>query len=215
MGNKYLSEINFDFEKFISELSSDSPTPGGGSVAALSGALGSALTAMVARLTIKKTDIEPEFKKELEEIVAKADNATTRFMKFVVEDAAAYENVLQAFKMPKNTDEEKEARSIAIQEAFKHAAEVPMYVVELANEILLLTRILVDKGSESAISDSAVAVSMLGSAIRGGRLNVEINLKYVKDESFTDTHSDRLAEIKNNVDRITGESTEIIKNKFD
>jgi formiminotetrahydrofolate cyclodeaminase len=74
---------------------------------------------------------------------------------------------------------------------------------------------LIERGSESAISDSAVAVSMLGSAIRGGRLNVEINLKYVKDETFIDSHTDRLADIKYNVDKLTGETTDFIKEKFE
>jgi len=211
MGEDGLGEINFDFDKFIKDLGSESPTPGGGSVAALSGALGAALTQMVARLTLKKVKDDPGFENELRNIIEVSEKATGRFMKLLVEDAAAYDAVMQAFRMPKDTDGEKDARQKAIQASFKHAAEIPMYVVELANEMLVHARLLVEKGSENAISDSAVAVSMLGSAIRGGRMNVEINLKYIKDEDFTSNHSGRLAELQVIVDRSLNECNSMIE----
>ena len=214
MGEDGLGEINFDFEKFMKDLGSDSPTPGGGSVAALSGALGAALTSMVARLTIKKIKDDPEFEKELENIIATSDNATNRFMKLIVADAAAYDAVIEAFKMPKETEEDKEARRKAIQDSFKHASEIPMYVVELAHEILAHARTLVERGNESAISDSAVAISMLGSAIRGGKMNVEINLKYIKEDSFNNNHSGRLSELQKTVDRFMDESNKIIEDRL-
>ena len=209
-----MGEINFDFDKFIKDLGSDSPTPGGGSVAALSGALGSALTQMVARLTLKKVKDDPEFVKELENIITASEKATGRFMKLMVEDAAAYDAVVKAFRMPRETEEEKEARQKAIQASFKHAAEIPMYVVELANEMLIHARTLVEKGSENAISDSAVAVSMLGSAIRGGKMNVEINLKYIRDEGFTNNHSGRLAELQKIVNGLLNECNRIVEERL-
>ncbi len=186
-------------ENFIKELASDSPAPGGGSVACVNGALGAALGAMVARLTIGKekyADVEALFKENL----PKLDQLHQELTDLIDEDANAFNGVMAAFKLPKDTEEAKIKRSAKIQEEYKNAALVPMKTVRTCNEVF---KILLDfgmKGNKNAASDIAVGVLNAVSGIKSAALNVEINLPSIKDEEFKKNMKTELVEILQDID---------------
>jgi glutamate formiminotransferase/formiminotetrahydrofolate cyclodeaminase len=208
------AEDQMSLDGFLTNLSSDKPTPGGGSVAALAGALGASLIVMVAKITLKKKDIEPDLKKELEEIIISAEAADTRFKALIDEDAGAYDAVLNAYRKPKETEPEKQARSAAIQAAFIHAADVPMETMELAEKLLLNVRCIAEKGNVNAITDTAVAISMLGSAVRGSRLNVEVNLKYITNDNYKNEMTAKLKKLQKEADEMISDANAIIFDRF-
>lgn len=175
--------IEKSFNDFIEKLASSSPVPGGGSVAALSAGLASALTEMVANLTLGKKGFE-NVEEEMKEISRKSSDYRKKFLKDIDRDAAAFTRVIDAFKLPKNTEEEIEKRQNAIQEAFKNAALVPLEVAENALKLMELTSEVVEKGNKNALSDGAVSAMMARSATLGALYNVKINLQSIKDEEF-------------------------------
>jgi formiminotetrahydrofolate cyclodeaminase len=167
-------EINKSLQNYLDELSSSSPTPGGGNVAALCGVLSASLGVMVCNLTIGKKkylDVEPEIK----EIKDKLERAKESFIRLAQKDNEAFNGVMDAFKMPKETDEEKEKRSIQIEAATLKAAIIPAEVIkECANNISLIQR-SAEIGNQNSVSDAGVAASLLITASEGAFLNVLIN----------------------------------------
>lgn len=177
--------------KSISELievtASDSPTPGGGSISALAGSLGSALSIMVAELSVGKKfydELEDEVKKEFESNVKKIDSLKDDLEKAIDEDSNAFDEVMKAFKLPKETDEEKKIRSEAIQKGYMHALEVPHNTAKLCLEVLRLQLVLAEVGNINAITDVGVGCLLAYSGLEGSLLNVKINLNSIKDEDF-------------------------------
>lgn len=168
---------------FLNKVAANDPVPGGGSIAALNGALASALATMVTRLTLGKKGYEVS-----EEVMQHAQTITVRFLdEFVVlidKDSEAYNEVFACFKLPKNSDEEKAARSAAIQEATKHAAMVPMEVAGKALEIMPVIADIARLGNQNAITDACVAMMAARSAVLGALLNVRINLGSLKDKEL-------------------------------
>jgi formiminotetrahydrofolate cyclodeaminase len=163
---------------FLSELSSDAPTPGGGSVAALSGALGAALSSMVANLTIGKkkyADVEDEIRA----VLAKTEGLRLELTELMAEDAAAFDKVMDAMKLPKETDEEKAARTEAMQAALVDAAMVPLAVMEKCVEVIGLAKVAAEKGNKNAVSDAGVAALMGRAGAHAAKLNVMINLGWI------------------------------------
>ena len=173
-------------KSFLERVASGEPVPGGGSVSALCGALSSALSEMVARLTTGKTNDEA-----LDLKMGQAIEATSRMRKKLVEnidrDSDAYDAVMKAYKMAKETDEEKRSRQHAIQEALKEAARVPLLVADMGIRLLDLAESLVREGNQNAITDAAVAALIARSAVIGAVYNVRINLLSVKDVTFRDS----------------------------
>ena len=205
--------IHLKFIDFIEELASDSPAPGGGSVSALAGSLGAALASMVANLTVGKE----KFKEHEKEIQLSLDTATrlkNKLTSLVDEDTEAFNRVMAAFKMPKAKDEEKKARSIAIQEAMQHAAKIPMEVAEACLEILVITELLVKKGNPNALSDGGVGALMAAAGVQGAVFNVRINLGSIKDEAFVKEMSGRAAEIENKAVRLRDEIVKAVNEKL-
>ena len=168
---------------YLDLLKSDAPAPGGGSVSALSAAQGVGLVAMVADLTIGR-----EKYAEYEEVckVAKEEalKLYSAFIEGIDKDTEAFNKVSAAYKLPKNTDEEKAARSAAIREANVGATEVPFETVKLCHDGLKITETMVGKSNPNAASDLGVAALNLLSGIRGAWLNVKINLPGIKDEAL-------------------------------
>ena len=168
---------------YLDLLKSDAPAPGGGSVSALSAAQGVGLVAMVADLTIGR-----EKYAEYEEVckVAKEEalKLYSAFIEGIDKDTEAFNKVSAAYKLPKNTDEEKAARSAAIREANVGATEVPFETVKLCLDGLKITETMVGKSNPNAASDLGVAALNLLSGIRGAWLNVKINLPGIKDEAL-------------------------------
>lgn len=168
---------------FLDKVSGNDPVPGGGSIAALNGALASALATMVAQLTIGKKGYEMS-----EEVMRHAQILTARLQKefigLVDKDSEAYNAVFACFKLPKATDEEKAARSVAIQEATKQAALVPMEVARKALDMMSVIADVARLGNRNAVTDACVAMMSARSAVLGALLNVRINLSSLKDKEF-------------------------------
>ena len=173
-----LTEMNMT--EFTNLLGSDAPAPGGGSAAALAGALGSALTAMVAALTVSKAKYA-EYHALAEEVFAGAHDLQNRLLEAIDNDTAAFNRIGEAFALPRTTDEEKKARSAAIQDALVICTESPLAIMRLSAEALKLTEQLVGRSNTSAASDLGVSALMIRSALLGGWLNVLINIGSLKD----------------------------------
>ena len=169
--------------EFTEALASGAATPGGGSASALSGALAAGLVAMVARNTAANPGFADRAA-ELEEIVTEAEDLRRELVGLVDEDAAAFDRVMAAFRLPKDTEELKAARSAEIQESYKAAVEPPLQVCRRALRILALAEHVAEHGNPNAASDAGVAALLAASALEGAALNVEINLGSIKDESY-------------------------------
>ena len=159
---------------------SDSPAPGGGSIAALAGAFAVALATMVARLTVTKKGYE-NVQEEMRELIEKADAARETLLEQIQLDAAAFDGVMAAMAMPRETDADKAVRREAIQKATWYAAEVPYRTAECSAEILPLAELMVRKGNPGAVTDGLVAAMLARTAVLGALLNVRINLDSVSD----------------------------------
>lgn len=168
---------------FLDELASNAPAPGGGSVAAISGALGAALVSMVCNLTLGKKGYE-EVQGDIEALVARSEALRAELQGLLEEDVKAYTAYSVTAKMPKDTDEQKAARAEAMQAALKNATMVPMRIAEAAVKVMDLCMPAAVKGNKWAVSDAGVAVLMAEAALRAAALNVLINLGTIKDQTF-------------------------------
>ncbi|HDO19205.1 MAG TPA: methenyltetrahydrofolate cyclohydrolase [Thermoplasmatales archaeon] len=178
--------VDMKIKEFLEELASDSPAPGGGSVAALSGALAAALSSMVCNLTIGKekyADVEDE----MEDVLERCNNVMKRLIEIIDEDTEAFNMVMEAFKLPKGTDEEKMIRKERIQESLKKASLVPLETARLCVEIMELARVVTEKGNKNSITDAAVSAILAKAGLESAILNVKINLKSINDERFIDS----------------------------
>ncbi len=178
-------------DTFLDELASSAPAPGGGSAAALGAAMGAALVSMVANLTVGKKKYA-DVQADIQHILSQSETLRRRCVKLLEEDVAAYTQVSKAYKMPRDTDEQKEARTAAIQDALKGATAVPMELAETCVEILRLCPESAEKGNVLAVSDVGVAALMAEAALRAAALNVWINLGSIKDEAFVNREGARL-----------------------
>ena len=180
---------------FLEELASESPAPGGGSVAALSASLAAGLTTMVANLTFDKKGYESQ-KAMMGAVRMRSTKLRERLIELVDEDTAAFNEIMAAYKMPKGNDGDKKKRSEAIQTATKHAADVPFEVAKISNELLKLTHVIAEKGNKNAITDAGSAALMADAAIQMASMNVRINMQSIKDKKFNDEMDKKLGEIE-------------------
>ena len=172
---------------FVDLMASDAPAPGGGSAAALEGALGTALTAMVCALTQGKKKYA-EYAELSAEVGEKAQILKAQYVDVIDRDTEAFNAVSAVFAMPKDTDEEKAARSAAMQEALKGCTKTPFEMMELAAKALELTDSVVGRSNLSAASDLGCAALSLKAAIQGAWLNVLINIGGLKDQAFAEQY---------------------------
>ncbi len=191
-------------KEFLERLASGEPVPGGGSVAALSGALAASLAEMVARLTVGRTD-NPGLDGTMSGIIDTASSLRAKLIGDVDKDADAYGGVMKAFRMQKGSDREKEVRTESIQEAMKEAARVPLSVAESGLALLKLAGVVVSGGRASAITDGLVAVLMARSAVIGALYNVRINLVSIKDAAFRDDMAHRAAALEQEAAKAEGD----------
>ncbi|MFB3737706.1 MAG: glutamate formimidoyltransferase [Candidatus Velamenicoccus archaeovorus] len=182
-------------EDFLEVLGSDSATPGGGAVAAVCGAAGAALIAMVGRLTVDKDGYEDAWE-PMRQAVATADEARAAFLELADRDAHAFDAVMIAFKLPKDTDEQKASRAAAIQRGFLGAALVPLEIARRAVGLMPLAVQAVRIGNVNAASDGASAAETLFAAARCGIYNVEINVGSLKDAAKVDELRQEVAELR-------------------
>ncbi|MHB8905887.1 MAG: cyclodeaminase/cyclohydrolase family protein [Melioribacteraceae bacterium] len=170
-------------EEYFSELSSNSPTPGGGNVAALCGALSASLGMMVCNLTIgKKKYIDVE--QELTLLKEKLEEYQKKFFLLGAKDNSAFDKVMESFKLPKESEAEKLLRANKIEEATIGAAEVPADVMKACNEILPMIKIVIEKGNKNSLSDAGVAASLINTAAKSAYLNVLINCSSLSNQTI-------------------------------
>jgi Methenyl tetrahydrofolate cyclohydrolase len=173
--------------KFLDETASNSPAPGGGSVSALAASLGAALASMVCRLTIGRNS-NATVQSELESILIKSEKLRAKFTALIDEDTNAFKKVIAAYRLPKETTEQNAQRAAAIQAAYKEATVIPVQLLELCAEAVALLKIVGEKGNKNSLTDSGVAVLMLGAACDGAAMNVRINLASITDLSFVEAN---------------------------
>jgi formiminotetrahydrofolate cyclodeaminase len=171
------------FQDYLKELSSDSPAPGGGNAAAITGALGASLAAMVCNLTIGKkkySDVE----NEMTDLKQKFLEYQRKFIELSLKDNDAFNKVMSTMKVPKDTEEHKELRLQNIEKATYGAIEIPADVMKSCADILPLIKIIIEKGNKNSLSDAGVAVSLIGSSARSAYLNVLINCGSLKNQTI-------------------------------
>ena len=196
--------IDKPVSQFLDELASNSPAPGGGSVAALAGAAGAALASMVCNLTIGKkkyADVQDEMKA----VVEQTELLRKELAQLIDKDTEAFNAVMAAFGLPKGTEREMATRSEAIQEATKAATLVPLSVMRTCEKALLHTRTVAQKGNKNSASDAGVAALMLQAGCAGAALNVRINLGGLNDATFAQQITQQTDETIRNVEKTARE----------
>lgn len=177
---------NMTIKEFSRELSSSSPVPGGGGAAALTAALAASLTSMVFNLTVGKKIYE-EYDDSVKELIKKSlkemEKARDEFITYIDKDGEAFLEIINAFKLPKNTDSEKDVRSKAIAKGYENAAKVPMELIEKTNKIYDTISIACEYGNKFAVSDAGCAAILSHSVVEIAVLNIGINLSGIKDEA--------------------------------
>jgi glutamate formiminotransferase/formiminotetrahydrofolate cyclodeaminase len=179
---------------FLDKLASRSPEPGGGSVSALVGALGAALVSMVGNLTLGKEKYA-DVQEQVEELLASSEKLRDEMQGLIQKDTEVYADVSAAFKLPRETEEEKAERSARIQEALKLATEVPFEIAEKCLEVARLSETSAVIGNVGAVSDAGVAVLLAEAAAQSAALNVKINVNSIEDREFSDGKWTRIKEI--------------------
>lgn len=178
-----MSIIDQKLGDYLDELASVQPTPGGGSAAALSGAMGAALASMVCRLTLGK-EAYAGVRQEIEELLRRAENLRSRFQQLFQEDIEAYGRLSASYKLPHETSEERAVRSAAIQEQLVEAALVPLEVAERAAELVQCCQRIAEIGNAAVLSDVAIGAILASGAGEGAALLVRFNLRAMKNDEL-------------------------------
>ncbi|MBS3969766.1 MAG: cyclodeaminase/cyclohydrolase family protein [Clostridia bacterium] len=199
--------------EFINAVSSESPAPGGGSVAAFAGALSAALVNMVINLTVGKEKFQ-EHEEELKEIRKKGYELQEQLTQYVDEDTRTFNLVMEAYKMPKDTEEAKAKRSEAIQGAMKKAAELPLEVAKCCLEIIKFSDVVITRGNPNCLSDGGVGCLMAHAGLKGAIFNVQINLGSIKDEEYKARLVDEIKNIENEAENLTKQIIAKVKSQL-
>ncbi len=207
------SLLKMNLRQFCNETLSDSPAPGGGSVAALMGALGASLGGMVANLSAGKRGWDDKLN-YFSDWAVKAQELKDELLFLVDEDTAAFNKVMAAFALPKDSAEEKTARSAAIQLATKYAAEIPLRAMEAALKSYEIFAEMAEKGNPASISDVAVGLLALRACVDGAAMNVRINLAGLKDERFKSTLLQKLQKISAQSESRFKEIIQVVESKL-
>ncbi len=205
--------VDMTCKAFAEETASESPAPGGGSISAYMGALGAALGTMVANLSSHKAGWDDRW----EEFSSRAEEGQTlmqELLSLVDEDTAAFNRIMAVFAMPKTTDEEKAARSAALQEATLYATQVPLRTMRTAVEVFELVRAMAEQGNPNSVSDAGVGALAARSAVLGARLNVRINAAGLKDRAVADALTAEADEIAARAERLESEVLRIVEEKI-
>tara|TARA_B100000963_G_C22568270_1_gene644794 strand:- start:592 stop:1221 length:630 start_codon:yes stop_codon:yes gene_type:complete len=185
---------------FLDELSSSSATPGGGSAAALMGAMGAALVSMVGNLTKGKKKYE-SVEKEVLSVLSNSEQLRTELYRAIKKDVEAFDSVMEAYGLPKNNDAQKLERSLKIQDALKVAMDAPLECATLASKVIPLCRKIAEIGNVNIISDAGVAVLAARAAFKSAELNVYVNASGLKDKVFADKKIEEIRELSKIVER--------------
>lgn len=198
---------------FTHEVSSSSPAPGGGSVAALCGGLGAALCHMTATLTLGKKRFKP-VEPCMVDMKKTARVLQTKLLEQMEEDTLAYSRVMDAFNLPKETGPEKEIRRQVIQDALKAAAWVPFITLETAASAMVLVETAVEKGNPNCLTDAGVAAEMIAAAVQGAAYNVCVNLMDINDAAFSRELKEKVMTVKQNIQRRTDQIRKTIEHSI-
>ena len=199
---------NMTINEFAKIVASDSPVPGGGSIAALCGALSAALAEMVANLTVTKKKYA-DSKEEMTDIISKASQLRDKLLNYIEEDSLAYNKVMEAYKLPKETEEEKCLRRDRIQEGLKVAASVPLKVAETSFELFPLAEAVVLRGNVSSVTDALVGAMMARTGVLSAVLNIRINLDSIKDDEFVKALKEKADILEEKTNRFEKEILEL------
>ncbi len=200
-------------QEFLDELASKASTPGGGSAAAIMAAMGAALVSMVANLTVGKKNYE-SVDAEMQEMLTSSENLRDRATDMIRADVEVFDQVMAAYGMPRETDDEKAKRSETIQQALKAATDVPLDCAKLCAEVIELCKPMAEKGNTNVISDAGVAVLAAHAALRSAALNVYINIGGIKDEEFAKDRRQQLESLLDGNASLTEEVYELVKSKL-
>jgi formiminotetrahydrofolate cyclodeaminase len=198
---------------FLDELASSAPAPGGGSVAALAGALGAALISMVNNLTVGKEKYA-SVQDDISALLKKSENLRKNLTDLLEEDVAVYTQLSQTMKMPRDTEEQKAIRAKAMERDLKAAADVPLRVAEACVSVMELCRPVADKGNVNAVSDVGVGILMAEAGLRSAALNVLINLGWIKDAQYVSETRKKLDTLLEGKPALRDEIYELVKSKL-
>ncbi len=193
----------------IQELSSGSATPGGGSAAALCGAMGAALSAMVARLTVGREKFKEAWER-MERIEQGADELAQRFLALAQKDTDSYQEVVAALRLPKETEEEGTFRGEALQKAMKKASSVPLETLRVSERLILMAKEAAEKGNPNTLTDAAAAVCLAHTAATVAAYNVRINLSGIKDDAFVEGCKREVEEILGRIEAVLVEADKYV-----
>ena len=199
--------------QFLDELASSAATPGGGSGAAIMGALGAALVSMVCNLTIGKknyAEVEPEMRSVLHD----AEALRQRLADMVAEDIAAFNGLMAAYGLPKLTDEDKAARGAAIQHALRAATEAPLACARACAEVIKLSMRAAEVGNRNVISDAGVGALAAQAALRSAALNVDINVPSLQDKAFAQACRDEMDALLASAVPLSEQAIALVKSKL-
>jgi glutamate formiminotransferase/formiminotetrahydrofolate cyclodeaminase len=205
--------IHMTAEGLANETASESPAPGGGSIAAYVGALGVSLGTMVANLSSHKRGWDDRWE-EFSEVAERGQKFKDELLRLVDEDTNAFNKIMDAFGLPKKTDEEKAARKQAIQEASKYAMEVPFKVMETAYESINVMRAMAENGNPNSVSDAGVGALCALTAVEGAYLNVKINAAGIADKAFTSGLLKQAEEVMNKTRECRNAIMEVVEQKI-
>ena len=200
-------------ELFLDDLASQKGTPGGGSAAALIGAIAAALVSMVCNLTIGRTQYRA-VEEELKFVLTKAEELRRDLTKMIETDVRAFDGVMRAYRMPRLTKDETATRAQVIQTALKTATLVPMRCCRACREVIILGRVVGDKGNRNVVSDAGVATVAAYAALRSAALNVFTNAKVITDRIFAEKQLVELEQLLSEADTATEASYELVKKKL-
>jgi len=201
-----------EIEQFLAALASQSATPGGGSAAAIIGAMGAALVSMVCNLTIgKKKYVEVEG--EMKDVLAKSEALRVKLIGMIEDDVRAFDAVMGAYGMPKESDADKAKRDQAIQAALKLATDVPMACARAARQVIDIAATASDKGNLNVISDAGVGVLAGYAALRSAALNVFTNARMITDKTFAEAKLKELNELLAGAEGATEQAYGVVKGK--
>ena len=186
---------------FLDKLCSDSPEPGGGSASALAGAIAASLSGMLAALTVNKKGYEDAWP-EMEEILKKASHLKEDMLELLQRDTEVFDDAAKAFKMPKDSEEEKLRRSEAIEAGLVKASDVPLAIMEKSLDVARLAQRVLKKGNKMASTDGAISALFAEAAAIGGMINVRINFSWMKNEEYIEKTEKKLDIILEEIKRI-------------
>ncbi len=205
--------VHMPLNRFADETASESPAPGGGSIAAYAGALGASLATMVANLSASKTGWQESWE-TFSDWAEKGQQLKDRLLALVDADTHAFNRIMEAFRLPKGTEAEQRERHLRIQEATKEAIRVPFRVMELASDSFAVIRAMAETGNPNSASDAGVAALCARAAVRGAYLNVKINAGSCEDKSFVQEMLDRGGKLSDAADRAEGEILAMVEEKI-